>query len=49
MGLLDDDNQTLQFCEEIEEVSDESLQNSFICIQEAKIGPQNFEPISLLG
>ena len=25
IGMMDDDNQTLQFCEEIEEVSDESL------------------------
>lgn len=45
----EDNKQNLQFCEEIEEVDDESIQQSIIMLQEQKIGPQSFEPISLLG
>lgn len=30
-------------------MSDESLQQSIIMLQEDKIGPYSFEPISLLG
>jgi serine/threonine protein kinase len=43
----EDKSQTLQFCEQIEEVSEESLQNS---IHEGnRVGAHSFEPISLIG
>ena len=42
----EDRSQTLQFCEQIEEVSEESLQNS---IHDSKVGAHSFEPISMIG
>ncbi len=43
------DSQSLEICEQIEEVSDESLQNSLVKNFDSKIGPHLFEPLSLIG
>lgn len=42
----DDTNQT---CEQIEEVSDESLQASIVDLNGERVGPHSFEPLSLIG
>eukprot|EP00347_Sterkiella_histriomuscorum_P010547 403375863 len=43
-----DDEDNMQFCEEIRELTDESFQKS-IQLAQSKIGPKSFEPLSLLG
>lgn len=40
---------SFDLCDEIQEVSEESLKQSLIEMQKEKIGPYDFEPISLLG